>query len=206
MMIYGIVIKQLLCVMITASGQGKRGLRGGSMNLRHILASVLMSGIITILVSSCTLMQFLNPPQSDFRLLRLQLPEITEEDLPYDITATFEAYGRPAIKRACFRWLTERGSFSMPPLHCYATEAQDNQPIGSACARWTAEGPHAQSSPVVCANIEHVEYGSPGRFVAKIQTRNVATYYNWLECYAEYLADGEVKQSNKIRAPIAVSD
>ena len=176
------------------------------MNIRSILASVLMGGIMMTLFSSCTLMQLLNPPQGELQLLRLQLPEITEEDLPYDISATFEAYGRPSIKRACFRWLTERDSYSSPPLYCYATEAQGNQPIGSACSRWTTEGPHAQSSPVFCANIEHVEYGSPGRIVAKIQTRNVVTHYNWLECYAEYVVGGEVKQSNKIRAPIAVSE
>lgn len=176
------------------------------MSIRSILASVLMGGILLTLFSSCTLMQHLNPPQGELRLLRLQLPEITGEDLPYDIVATFETDGRPTITRACFRWLTERGSFSSPPLHCYATEAQDNQAIGSACSRWTAEGPHAQSSPVFCANTERVEYGSPGKLVAKIQTRNVATYYNWLECYVEYLVDGEVKQSNRIRAPIAVSE
>jgi hypothetical protein len=176
------------------------------MKIKSILASVLAGGIILILLPSCTIMQFLNPPQGELRLLRLQLPEITEEDLPYDIGATFEAYGRPAVKKACFRWLTERGSFSSPPLHCYATEAQDNQPIGSACSRWTAEGPHAQSSPVFCAAVESVEYGSPGRLVAKIQTRNVAVYYNWLECYVEYVADGQVKQSNRVRAPIAISE
>jgi hypothetical protein len=176
------------------------------MKSRSILASVLMAGTLLALVSSCTLRQMLNPPEGELRLLRLQVPEITREDLPYDIVVTFEADGRPTIKKSCFRWLTERGSFSSPPLQCFATEAQDNQPIGSACARWTAEGPHAQSSPLFCAGIERVEYGSPGRFIAKIQTRNVAVYYNWLECYAEYLVDGQLKQSNRIRAAIAVSE
>src|SRR5437763_1501207 len=124
------------------------------MKMRSILASVLMGGILLALVSSCTLMQLLNPPEGELRLLRLQVPDITEEDLPYDIVVTFEADGRPTIKKSCFRWLTERGSVSSPPLSCYATEAQDNRAIGSACARWTAEGPHAQSSPLFCAGIE----------------------------------------------------
>jgi hypothetical protein len=206
MMIYSEVIKKLLWLTFISCEQGKRRLTGGGMTIKYILASILMGGIMLTLFSSCTLMQVLNPPQGELRLLRVQIPEITEEDLPYDVVVTFEAYGRPTIKKSCFRWLTERGSFSSPPLHCYATEAQDNQPIGSACSRWTAEGPHAQSSPLFCANIERVEYGSPGRFIAKIQTRNVATYYNWLECYVEYLIDGEVKQSNKIRTAIAVSE
>jgi hypothetical protein len=174
------------------------------MRVRPSLALALIGGIALLLVSSCTLMQFLNPPTGELRLLRVQMPQITEEDLPYDIGVTFESDGQPTINKACFRWLSERSSFSSPPLYCFATEAQDNQPIGSVCARWTSEGPYAQSSPVFCSNIEHVEYGSPGRFVVKIQTRNVAKSYSRVECYAEYTANGELKQSNKIRAQIMI--
>lgn len=176
------------------------------MKVRAILASVLIGGIVSVLFSSCTLMQLVNPPQSELRLLRLMLPEITGEDLPYDIAVTFEAEGKPTIKRACFQWLTERASFSSPPLYCYATEAQDNQPIGSVCSRWATEGPYAQISPLFCSSIEHVEYDSPGRFTVKIQTRNVAAFYSKLECYAEYVANGQVKQSNRIRTQIRVED
>lgn len=176
------------------------------MNIRSLLASVIMGGVVSILCSSCTLMQFLNPPQGELRLLRLLTPEITQEDLPYDIVVTFEADGRPAIKKACFQWLTERASFSSPPLYCYATETQGNQPIGSECSRWSTEGLYAQISPLFCSTIEDVEYGSPGRFSVKIQTRNVATFYSKLECYAEYIVDGKVKQSNRIRAPIRVEE
>jgi hypothetical protein len=174
--------------------------------LRSTLAAVLIGGIALVWLSSCTLMQYINPPQGQLRLLRLQMPEITQEDLPYDIVVTFEADGRPTIRKACFRWLTERASFSSPPLYCYATEAQDNQPIGSVCSRWTTAGPYAEISPLFCSNIEHVEYGFPGSFLVKIQTRNVATYYKWLECYADYVVDGDVKQSNKIKASITVTD
>jgi len=176
------------------------------MKLRSIFASVLVGGIVLVLFPSCTLMHFIDPPQGELRLMRLQMPEITGEDLPYDIVATFEADGRPTIKKACFRWLTERASFSSPPLHCYAAEVQGNQPIDSVCSRWVTEGQSAQSSPLFCSNLELVEYGSPGKFTVKIQTRNVATYYNWLECYAEYTTGGEVKQSNKIRTAVRVSE
>ncbi len=176
------------------------------MNTRSILASILVAGMMLGLLPSCTLMQLIDPPQGELRLTRLRMPAITEEDLPYDIVATFEAEGRPEIKKACFRWLTERGSFSSPPLHCYASEVQGNQPIGSVCSRWATEGPNAQSSPLFCSKIERVEYGYPSTFVVKIQTRNVAAYYNWLECYAEYSVDGEVKQTNRIRTPVRVSE
>jgi hypothetical protein len=176
------------------------------MATRSVLASVLMSAIVPILFSSCTLMQYFNPPQGQLRLLRLQMPEITREDLPYDISVTFEADGHPTIKKACFRWLTERASKSSPPLSCYATETQGNEPIDSVCSRWTTVGPYAEVSPLFCSNIERVEYGIPGSFLVKIQTRNVTMYYKWLECYAEYVVDGEVKQSNKIKTPITVTE
>lgn len=174
------------------------------MRKRRIMSSVLVTVIALLFISGCTLIQAINPPPSELRLLRLHMPQITEEDLPYDIAVTFEAEGRPPIKKACFRWLTERSAFATPPLHCYATETQDNRPIDSACSRWTAEGPYSQSSPLFCSTIERVEYGSPGRFMVKIQTRNVAKYYSRVECYAEYSAGGEVKQSNRIRAQIRV--
>jgi hypothetical protein len=180
--------------------------QGGGMNSRSISALILVTGIILVLFPSCTLMQLIDPPQGELRLMRLHMPEITEEDLPYDVVASFEADGRPMIKRACFRWLTERASLSSPPLHCYATEAQQNQPIGSLCSRWVTEGQYAQSSPLFCANLQHIEYGTPGKFVVQIQTRNVASHYNWLECYAEYSTDGELKQSNKIRTAVRVSE
>ncbi len=170
----------------------------------RILTSALITGMALLFVAGCTLIQAIHPPPSELRLLRLHMPQITEEDLPYDLAVTFEAEGRPTIKRACFRWLTERSAFSSPPLHCYATETQDNRPIDSACSRWTADGPYSQSSPLFCSNIERIEYGSPGRFLVKIQTRNVAKSYNRVECYAEYAVNGEVKNSNKVRAQIRV--
>lgn len=173
------------------------------MIVRAIRALVFVAGIAVVL-SSCTLMQFINPPQGELRLLRLDMPEVTGEDLPYDIEVTFEADGQPMIKKACFRWMTEREGYSSPPLHCYATEAQDNREIGSVCSRWTTEGPYAQSSPLFCSKIESVKYGNPGMFIVKIQTRNVGNYYNWLECYAEYTTGGELKQSNKIKTHFMV--
>jgi hypothetical protein len=182
----------------------RMGFRGGDMAQRSVWALLLIGAAAMSLLSSCTLMQYLNPPQGQVRLLRLQMLEIAQEDLPYDITVTFEADGRPTIKKACFRWLTERASLSSPPLYCYATETQGNQPIDSVCSRWTTDGPYAEISPLFCSNIERIEYGAPGSLLVKIQTKNVVSYYKWLECYVEYIGDGVVKQSNKIKAPTMV--
>lgn len=156
--------------------------------------------------ASCTLMDLVKPYQGEVRLLALQMPEVSVEDLPYDVVATFDAEGQPKIKQACFRWLTERASLSTPPLYCYATEVQSNAPMGSVCSRWTTEGTYAEVSPLFCTPVEQVEYGRPGRLLVKLQTRNVQRYYHNIECYLEYVIGGETKHSNRIKTRVVVRE
>jgi hypothetical protein len=139
------------------------------------------------------------------RLIRVDMPEVIGENLPYDVVVTFEAEGKPEIKRACFRWMAETTRVKAPSLYCYATEVQDNAPIGSNCARWLAEGRYSGSSPVFCANVVSVNYDeTPGRFIVKIQSGNVELFYNKLECYAEYLLDGELRETNRVGVRVKV--
>lgn len=170
-----------------------------SMVVKTLLVLILLATSL-----SCTLMDYIHPYKGDLKLLRMQIPELSTEDLAYDVSVTFEAEGRPTIKRACFRWLTERASVSSPPLYCYAWEVQSNAPIDSVCSRWAAEGTYGEMSPLFCTNVEQVEYGSPGRIVTKLQTQNVQLYYHNIECYVEYVINGETRQSNKIKSRITV--
>ncbi|GLI32862.1 hypothetical protein DAMNIGENAA_02950 [Desulforhabdus amnigena] len=134
----------------------------------------------------------------------MEMPEVIEEDLPYDVVVTFEAQGEPEIKNACFQWLTETTAVKSPSLYCYASEVQDNAPIGSSCSRWLAEGRYSRSSPIFCAKIVSVDRGIPSRFIVKIQSQNIELHYNKLECYAEYLQNGELKQTNRVGTRIRV--
>jgi hypothetical protein len=166
----------------------------------------LLTFALLFAVPACTLMDLVQPYQGDLRLIAMKVPELTVEDVSYDVEVTFETQGQLNITKACFRWLTERASVSSPPLHCYASEVQNNAAMGSECSRWTTEGVYGQASPEFCTNIEKVDYDIPGHFLVKLQTRNVQRYYHNLECYAQYNAGGVTKHSNKIRSRILVQD
>lgn len=171
---------------------------------------IVLLGMLTFLFQSCVevkpTLKLQRTPVGlgELRLLSLHVPEEVGEDLPYDVQVTFEAVGQPQIKRVCFQWVSEKVSGPSPSLYCYAWEAQTDQKIGSACARWLAEGPYAQASPSFCAKVESIEYGNPGRFTVKVRTQNVEQFYNRLECYAEYLRGGETDISNKVSAKVRV--
>ena len=168
--------------------------------------------LVLLLLSSCAEFTFAPlakhkaPPAGDFRLLGVQVPESVQEDIPYDITGTFQATGEVKVLRACFRWFSDRAQMSSPPLHCFTYEVQTNQPIGSVCSRWVAEGPHAIMSPLTCVRVEDVRYGTPGRFAVKLRSSDLKLAYSQIECYLEYLQDGVTKESNKITARIRVGE
>lgn len=170
------------------------------------IAGIILSVMVALsLVSSCATTQQLQLKSGELRLIRVDMPEVISEDLPYDVVVTFAAQGRPEIKRACFRWFAETTNVKSPSLYCYATEVQDNAPIGSSCARWLAEGKFSASSPLFCANVVSVNYDeTPGRFIVKIQSRNIQQAYNKLECYAEYEVDGEMRETNRVSARVRV--
>ncbi len=141
---------------------------------------------------------------ADLRLIRVETPEVIREDLPYEIRVTFQSRGTPQIQRACIRWVADEFSSPSPALTCYAYEVSSNQPIGSACTRWLADGPYADISPVFCTRVENVRYGAPNSFFVQVRTKNVKKYYNRMDVYVEYLLDGELRTSNTVSTRIRV--
>jgi len=158
-----------------------------------------------LFLSSCTLISKAQMSSADLRLASLRIPDVVKEDLPYDVVVTFNADEPVTIKRACFRWIAEKSSVVSPSLYCYASEVQSNDPIGSVCSRWLAEGPFSQASPEFCVDVERVKTDDvPPWFVVKIKSENVKLFYNKVECYVQYLQDGVTKTSNRVAAPILV--
>jgi len=161
--------------------------------------------VFLLLLSSCTIISKAQMNNADLRLTSLQIPDVVKEDLPYDVLVTFNADEPVTIKRACFRWVAEKSSVVSPSLYCYASEVQSNDPIGSACSRWLAEGPFSQASPEFCVNVDRVKLDDvPPYFIVKVKSENVKIFYNKVECYVEYLQDGVMKTSNRVAAPILV--
>ncbi|MCK8601478.1 hypothetical protein [Desulfoferrobacter suflitae] len=161
------------------------------------------------LIASCTIF-----PQGVFssgqvKLLSITIPGNMDEDLPYDVVVTFRAQGDAKIRKACFRWLDKTELVKQPSLYCYTQEVTDNVPSGSACWRWLAEGKYSQASPTICtdiAEIKDIEYEDPGRFTLRLSSKNVRPYYNAVECYVQYLADGTLKNSNRVSSIITVQE
>jgi hypothetical protein len=142
----------------------------------------------------------------EVRLDTLRIASAIKDNEPFEVDITFKAEGRPQIRRACFRWVTERTSLKAPSLYCYTTEVQNDQEIGSHCARWLAEGPHTHISPSFCAEVQDINYGPPGHFRVRFLARNLKDYYNQIECHVQYLHAGEEQVSNSITAPVVFGE
>jgi len=161
------------------------------------------------LVASCTIFPRGIFSSGQVKLLSITIPGSMEEDLPYDVVVTFRSEGDAKIRKACFRWLDKTELVKHPSLYCYTQEVSDNVASGSACWRWLAEGKYSQASPTICtdiADIKDIDYENPGRFTVRLSSKNVKPYYNALECYVEYLADGSLKNSNRVSAIISVQE
>jgi len=160
---------------------------------KSIMRCTLVFGLTAIVLWSCTLKRFMPLSTGEMKLIGFQVPDEMEENLPYDVLVNFESDGEPAIRRVCFHWYSEKTSMPAPSLYCFTYEVTTNQPTGSYCTRWLGEGPYSHVSPLVCAKPYQVVYGSPGQLTVRLQSSDMKSYYNKLECYAEYLHDGTLK-------------
>lgn len=159
-----------------------------------------------IIVTSCTIFPKGIFSSGEVKLLNLNIPGTMREDLPYDVILTFRSTGEAKITKACFRWLDEKALVKKPSLYCYTSEVSDNARIGSECWRWLAEGQYSYASPTFCSDAMDIDYEDPGRITVRLTSHNLEPYYNTLECYVEYLADGTLKQSNKVSSKIIIQD
>jgi len=72
----------------------------------------------------------------------------------------------------------------------------DGKPeISKACYSWSGGG-------LYCFKAKHSKYGSPGNFIIELPPADPGTYT--MECYAEYLRDGETQRTNVISSQIIV--
>jgi hypothetical protein len=72
----------------------------------------------------------------------------------------------------------------------------DGKPeISKACCSWSGGGPY-------CFKARNLKYGSPGNFIIELPPADPGTYT--MECYAEYLRDGETQRTNAISSQITV--
>lgn len=174
--------------------------------MKSAMRCVLLAGIVICFCSSCALLPQGALSKGELRLVNIHVPDVIQEDLPYDVIVTFDSEEKPQIKKVCFRWLSEMINSRSPSLYCYAMDVESNQQAGSSCARWLAQGEFAQTSPSVCVDGQEVRFDSSDRFFVRTHFVNVKLYYNKLECYVQYLQDGVLKETNKVNTRIKVEN
>ena len=172
--------------------------------MKNAWKAVLLIGFVTCFATSCSLLPQGVISKGELRLVNIHLPDVIQEDLPYDVIVTFDSEEKPQIKKVCFRWLSEMINSVSPSLYCYAMDVETNQQAGSSCSRWLAQGEFAQASPSFCVEGSEVRFESSERFFVKVHFVNVKLFYNKLECYVQYVQDGAVKETNKVTTRIKV--
>ena len=85
-------------------------------------------------------------------------------------------------------------------MYWYNYEASSDEPIGSARSRWLAEGPYQDFSSTVCIGSDQIRVTAPDRVVVRFQAKGLKPSYNALECYIEYLSEGQLKETNRVVA------
>ena len=131
--------------------------------MRSILITVLLSGVVLLIASSCATVPKEPLASGEVRLLSMQVPSRITGGFPYDLIIIFRADGKPEISKAC-------------------------------CS-WSGGGPY-------CFKARYLKYGSPGNFIIELAPADPGTYT--MECYAEYLRDGETQRTNVIDSVIDV--
>ena len=133
--------------------------------MRSILITVLLSGVVLLMASSCATVPKEPLASGEVRLLSIYvLGSGIEANVSFPVDIFFEAAGKPEIKRACFN---ESGGGP------YCFEASD---------------------------ISYFTYGTKRAFQVYLPALSAGS--NMVECYAEYIRDGETRKTNVIATQI----
>lgn len=163
-----------------------------------------MVAVIASLLSSCSMMPFRPLASGEIWLTSVKMPEIVNENMPYDVIVSFKSDGEPQIKEVCFHWAVDKAEVPAPSLYMFTQEVQRDKPSGTIGSRWIAEGMYVQMSSAFCSPAQKVMYGTYGSLTARIETASLDRQYNRLECRVKYLQDGVLKETNKVVAKIVV--
>ena len=129
--------------------------------MRSILITVLLSGVVLLIASSCATVPKEPPASGEVRLLSIDvLGSGIEANASFAVNIFFEAAGKPEIKRVCFYESGEEPS---------------------------------------CFHVSDVSYLTLGtKNALQVYLPGVSVGSHRVECYAEYIRDGETRKTNVI--------
>ena len=132
--------------------------------MRSVLISILLSGIVLSMGSSCATMPKEPLAPGEVRLLSIEgLGSTVREGTAIPVNVFFEGEGRVEIKRACFY------------------ESKERQ---------------------YCSDVSYVTLGTKRAFQVYLPSIKSGLYR--VECYAEYVRDGETRKTNVVATQISV--
>jgi hypothetical protein len=134
--------------------------------MRSVLISFLTGGVVLSVISSCATAPTRPLAPGEVRLLSVDVPGSgsIKQFISFVANISFEANGKPEIKRACFNGVGEK--------------------------------PY-------CFDAMHVTFGWPSSF--QVQLPGISNGSYSVECYAEYIRDGQTQKTNAIAAQIFVA-
>jgi len=134
--------------------------------MRSILITVLLSGVVLLIASSCATVPTKPLASGELRLLSMDVVGSggVEADVSFAVNVFFEAAGKPEIKRACFYESGEEAS---------------------------------------CFDVSPATFGPKRYFQVYLPGMNVGPHA--VECYAEYIRDGETRKTNVIATQISAA-
>jgi hypothetical protein len=132
-------------------------------SMRSILITVLLTGLVFLIASSCATVPKAPLVSDEVRLLSIDvLGTSVEANVTFPVNIFFEAAGHPEIKRACFYEPGEEAS---------------------------------------CSDVSLGTFGTKRYLQAYVPGLNVGPHT--VECYAEYIRDGEIRKTNVITTRIS---
>ncbi|MCU0589274.1 MAG: hypothetical protein MUF52_14130 [Syntrophobacteraceae bacterium] len=156
-------------------------------------------------LGSCAWLPFQPVAPGEVRLTRLEVPETVQEDMTYDVALSFRSDSTPMIRQVCCRWASLVPSVAHSSMYWYNYEASSDEPMGSARSRWLDEGAYYDFSGPLCAEEDAIRAISQDRVIVRLQARELKPHFNALECYMEYMNNGRLMESNRVRARVDTS-
>jgi hypothetical protein len=165
--------------------------------------------VLTILVAClCACAGFSLRPVApgEVRLTRIEVPETMQEDLFYEVALNIRTDSIPVVSRVCCRWLSEVPSVAHSSMYWYNYEASSHEPLGSARSGWLEKGPYYDFSGPVCVEGDSIRFASTDRVVIRFQARDLKPHFNAVECYVEYMVNGQPRESNRVSTRVNTSE
>ncbi len=164
------------------------------------LSALIIAGLV---LASCTSTSFRPLSSGETRLTRMEMPDVVKEDLPYEVILSVESEGRPMVRKACFRWVSEEISTRSPTLYSYSNWTGADLSKGPSAEKWVQDG-ISRGSDTFCTGPENIRTDIPGKLMVKIRAENLDAKYNKLEGQVEYISQGRTRLSNKVSTRVAV--